>query len=108
MLTPIKLSESVGKTVSGVAFSERAGQCVMVFDECFATLGVWKGYEEVVVADVPLRLTEFGDQELIKVGIATKHDLERIRQEEMEDWREQVRIMEMREYERLKQKFGEA
>ena len=111
MLKPIKLTEAIGKKISAVAFSRIEGQCVIVLDdECFATLGVNTGDDgdERKVADDQIRLLDFGDDELIRVGVATRDDIDVRRQEMTRFISERRDLHDRKEYERLKKKFGEA
>ena len=112
MKQEIRLTLALGKTLEGVAFSSTCGQAVLVFtDGTFATLGVSRGYcegdEEVVEAE--LELHNFGDAELIRVGITTDDELNRIRVErdaiERERHQRKEDAQDKVEFERLKKKF---
>ena len=65
MKQEIKLTQALGKTLEGVAFSITCGQAVLVFtDGTFATLGTdgWSfKADSVGVEEAELELDNFGD-----------------------------------------------
>ena len=115
MKTEVKLTESVGKTLAAVEFSESyyGGQCLLTFtDGTFATLGVERGYEsgDEEIKEVTLSVFDFGDEKLARAGVVTPEEMAAIRaerarrQQAEDDARKEAR--DRLEFERLKQKFG--
>lgn len=114
MKTEVKLTQSIGKTLEAVAFSGNyvGGKCVLVFsDGTFATLGVNRGYEagDEEIEEIALPVFEFGDAELIRVGIVTVDELAQMRKDRDDKARSQIAEAEERrdraEFERLKRKY---
>jgi hypothetical protein len=115
MKTEVKLTESVGKTLTAVEFSENycGGQCLLVFaDGTFATLGVDRGYEsgDEEITEEPLELFDFGDEKLVRAGVVTADEIAAMRKARDDKHRaaQQARqeAIDRREFERLKRKFG--
>lgn len=110
MKTEIKMSDAIGKTIKDFAFSgSYSGQAVIVFDDnTFTTLGIEFGYEDrdADIVERGLNITEFGDSEIERVGIATEKELEEIRQKNHELWQENQRIRDMEQLENLKRRLG--
>ena len=110
MKTEIKMSDAIGKIIKDFAFSGTYnGQAVIVFDDdTFATLGIQFGYEhmDADIVEKELNITEFGDSEIERVGIATEQELEEIRKQQDELWRENQRLADLEQLERLKKRLG--
>ena len=109
MKQEIKLTEALGKTLKDVAFSYTCGQAVLVFtDGTFSTLGVLRGYEpgDESVDEVSLELNNFGDAELIRVGVTTEEELNRIRSVQQIEHNEKRDAADRAYFERLKKKFS--
>lgn len=115
MKTEVTLREAVGKVLTNVAFSEWAnsGKCVLVFsDETFTTLGIERGYEadDEEIREDKINLLEFGDEILVRVGIATREELATIRSERKKRMEDEIQARtherDLREFERLKRIFN--
>ena len=110
MKTEIKMSDAIGKTIKDFAFSgSYNGQAVIVFDDdTFAALGIQFGYEsmDADIVERGLNITEFGDSEIERVGIATEHELIDIRNHQDELWRENQKLADLEQLERLKKRLG--
>lgn len=111
MQTEIELKDAVGKVLKDVLFA--SNQAVITFtDDTFTTLGVGLGYEpgEETIRPDTLELFDFGDDLLANAGIATKEELNDLREERRkkaaEHWRVTQEEREREEFERLKKKFG--
>jgi hypothetical protein len=115
MRQEVKLTDAIGKTLEGAAFStcSRTGQAVLTFsDGTFTTLGVSRGYEagDEEIAEEELSLFNFGDDDLIEVGVVTAEELQALRA--ARDAESSARLQAVREardrqeFERLKLKFG--
>ena len=108
----VKLTDAIGKTLEGVAFSSTCGQAVLVFtDGNFSTLGVFRGHDEgdEEIKEDSLKLLEFGDDKLFRVGVTTDDELTRIRVERnavsRANYQRQQDARDKVEFERLKKKF---
>lgn len=104
MMTEIKLSDAIGKQLTGVAFSYTSNQAVLVFhDDTVAAIGATWGYP----GEETLNIFDFGDDKLVQLRIATSYELEELRK--ARDIKN-VKINELRErneYERLKAKYDQ-
>jgi len=105
----VKLTEAIGKTLEGVAFSHTIGQAVLTFtDGTFATLGVADGpAEQGEIEECELVLHDFGDDKLISLGITTDRELRASRGTAATREHEYRLHNEILEYARLKRKFEE-
>lgn len=111
MKTEVKLTESIGKTLAAVAFSESycKGQCVLAFtDGTFATLGIDRGCErgEDWIMQEELSLFDFGDDELVRAGIVTAEEIATMRKDRDRKLAAERDARLRQEFERLKCKFG--
>lgn len=110
MKTEIKMNDAIGKTIKDFAFSGTYnGQAVIVFDDdTFATLGIQFGYEgmDADIVERELNITEFGDSEIERVGIATEQEIIDIRKRHDELWCENQRVADLKLFERLKKRLG--
>jgi len=94
MMQQIKMAEAIGKTLKATVLSDRAEEYLFVFSGgTFAALGIdYRSYYSIdYVREVKLDLLDFDDVALIGTGIATKQELDDLRDRET--------------YERLKAKF---
>lgn len=114
MKTEVKLADALGSELVAVEFSSvSVGQCVLVFGNgTFTTLGV-DLYSEgfCKIAEDELSWDVFGDDNLIRAGVASAVEIkerraERDRKSEADRKLAQDRY-DKSEYERLKQKFGD-
>ena len=113
MRQELKMTEALGKTLEGIEISIFGCQAVLTFtDGTFAALKAIRGYDagDEGIVEAKLSLLEFGDAELIRVGIATAEELAVIRDDvismalaKQDAARE---IFDRKEFERLKLKFG--
>ena len=115
MKKEVKLDEAIGKTLTAVGFSEKYGMCspqaVLVFgDGTFTTLGVAYSYPEDngQIEESELYMPEFWDHELIRVGIATQEELDRMRAKRAAVAEADHKKHQKAQYEALKREFGEA
>jgi hypothetical protein len=58
------------------------------------------------IVEKELNITEFGDSEIERVGIASEQELEEIRKQQEELWRETQRLADLEQLERLKKSLG--
>lgn len=86
MKKEIGLSDAIGKTLEGFGFSTTSNQSIMTFtDGTFITLGICNGYNvgDEEIEESVLKLHDFGDNKLIRLGV--------ISQEELDDKRQQIK-----------------
>jgi hypothetical protein len=110
MRQEVKLTDAIGKTLEGIAFSWTCGQAVLTFtDGTFSTLRATRGDDPEIEED-DLSFEDFGDTELIRAGVATADELEALRQarkaESEARWKRDSEARDRAEFERLKRKFG--
>lgn len=109
MRQEVTLTHAIGKTLEDVAYSTYSNQMVITFtDDTFATLGVTRGYEvgEEQIDEDQLSLLDFGDRELLRVGILTSEELKKLRDDRTALLQADREARDKAEFERLKQKFG--
>ena len=109
MKQEIKLTEALGKTLENVAFSYTSRQAVLVFTGgTFSTFGIWHGYEpgDESITEDSLEMEDFGDAELIRVGVATEDEINSIRAVQQEQCQQHFEARDKAEFERLKKKFS--
>ncbi len=74
----IGLDQAIFKTIAGYEYSTNSSQMVIVFnDETFTTLGIHDGD----IGSDKLNIDSFGDDYLVRSGIATQEELDHIRKE---------------------------
>ena len=108
MKTQITFQQSIGKTLAGAGISFIGDQMVVVFtDNTFASLGIFRqqydGDDEI--EEKPLKLLDFGDDQLIALGIVTAEELTTLRMNRGEEDRRTLEERERQQYEFLKHKF---
>lgn len=100
--------ETIGKTIKSVVFSDINGQMIIVFtDNTFTTFGIERSYEpgNEDIKSEELSLFDFGDKELIELGIITKEALERRKGIEDRKWEREVELREKQHLAKLKEKY---
>ena len=103
----ISLTDAIGRVVEGAELSTTAEQAVITFtDGTFTTLGVDHGYGGAEIEQDELNIPDFGDEQLIRVGITTENELATTRAERKRRSREREAAAERDQYERLRAKFG--
>lgn len=108
MKKEIKLSDAIGKTLEGFAFSWCSEQAVMTFtDGTFATLGISKGWHDVEdeIKEAALVLFDFGHDKLFELGIISEDEMNEKLEQEKKMFAARQERREREIYERLKQKF---
>jgi hypothetical protein len=108
MRREVKLSNAVGKTLEGAAFSWTSTQAVLTFtDGSFAAIGLDRGRESCddTLGEQELSFQNFGDSELIRVGVATAEELGVIAAARQAGARIRHEERERQELARLKKKF---
>lgn len=108
MKKEITLSNAVGKILKGFEFSCSCGQAVLIFtDDTFATLKVDIGYDrgDVEIADGKLELYDFGDDQLIGLGVITKTELNEKRDKKSREFLSKQENAEREQYEILRGKY---
>ena len=108
MKQEIKLTQALGKTLESVAFSFDCAQAVLVFtDGTFSTIGRWldddPGDERIM--EDSLNWDDFGDAQLIRVGVSTQDELNNIRAIQQAQFKQEYEVRDKAEFERLKKKF---
>ena len=120
MRQEVKLTDALGKTLEGFAFSSACGQAVLAFsDGTFVTLYASRGHEhgDQEIEEDTLHLHRFGDQQLIEADITTAVELAEIRAARDAKLAETNAVLEAKkrraadrrdksEFERLKRKFS--
>lgn len=103
MLPEISIEQCRGKTLKGHSFSPCNGSVILVFDDgTFTTLGIeWQ--DEIDQAE--LELFNFGDAELIAMGIISRDELEAHRAERNGQNNARQAELELQTYKRLKKRF---
>lgn len=108
MKKEITLSEALGKTLEDFEFSNVIGQAVLVFDDdTFTTLDTDMGYDhgDQKIKEGKLELHQFGDTELIDLGIVTQAELDDMRQIKSKNALTEKEKRELAEYKRLRAKY---
>jgi len=110
MLKEIKLDEIIGKKITGYESSISNGQMIISFsDNTFTTLEVDLGYDpgEEEIIGASLDILDFGNDELIALGIISQTELEAILNKRNAEIVLRRNRRELSEYNRLKVKFAE-
>lgn len=105
--TPIKESEVVGKTVLALVRGHMDGNSALFFTDGTVVVYQITQYEdsEFVNEAKAFRVSDFSGPDLIEAGLYTEEEVRGYEQRRQEAWREECRIKERQEFERLKAKF---
>lgn len=109
MRTEIKLEAAYGKILEGVEFSSCNHQAVLTFtDGTFTTFDIDRGYDSSDATITPgvLDLADFGNDSLVRIGVATNEELMQLGEERTRKFIEGAEKRELELYERLQKKFG--
>lgn len=105
--TPIKESEVAGKTVLALVRGYSDGNSALFFTD--GTVAVYQitQYEdsEFVNEAKAFRVGDFSGPDLVKAKLYTQEEVRGYEQRRQEAWREECKIKERQEFERLKAKF---
>ena len=96
------------KTVKGLYYSADSSVLLLTFyDDTHAVFDIMRGYEQgdEEICAGGLDILTFGDEILVKAGIATLEEIETARAQRLIDWQCAQEAGDRRRYEMLKRKF---
>jgi hypothetical protein len=112
MLQEIALKDAMGKTLQTFEASSTCSQAILVFtDGTFTTIEVTTDrYDldpsDTIITEGKLRLLNFGDDALIRLGIMTTDELDAKRYPKDEGFRQAIEAKERAELAKLLAKYG--
>jgi hypothetical protein len=109
MLTEIRLTDCIGRTLRAAEYSHDWAQLALIFtDGTFATLGVSRGCEngDEEITENQFNWESFGYQRLVQSGIMTQEEVQQRQEERDHRIKERRRERDLAEFESLRHRLG--